>query len=580
MASPARAQYEVVDSPMYRNPDVPVPPEERVFADGLKELWLRALQRPEVELRLQAANAIALAHQRGLKGLETTITALTLALDAADQPPAVRQAAARALIELDAREAAPNLLAQAQAGEGEGDVNFRETVEPALARWDHRPARAMWLGRLAAPEAGRGRLAAGRSLVLAIRGLGAVGEEKAVPGLLALVTAVDVSGPIRLEAARALGAIRADGLEKESEALLTAPARGPISRLAAAHLLRRHKSPSAIATLQRLARDPEPAVAVLAAEPLIQIDPELAVPVLEQLLGSPDADVRSLGDLVLFRLPTKERIRLLSDRLADVHPAVRTRVRGHLTKLAASAEFRQQILDEATRVLADKDWRGLEQAAILLTQLDHKPAAQRFLQLLTAERPEVYVTAAWGLRSLAVRDTVEPVRDYVEAELGRQLAAKMLPGRKDHSDLIDHQLSQLNQLLGQMKYEPAEPLLLKFLPKRQIPGAESRAAAVWALGLLHEGKVVPALAKALEGRLNDYPLDAERPQVRLMAAVGLGRMKAGQALPSLKKYWSGQLTDDTISNACGWAIAQITGTALPAAVPMRKLQSGWFLVPK
>jgi HEAT repeat protein len=570
VASSAGAQYEVIDSPMYHKPELPVPPVELVFADGLKELWLRALARPEVEMRLQAANTIALARERGMKGLDTTIAPLTLALDAADQHPAVRLAAAQALITLDAREAAPKLLAQAQTG----DIAFREAVEPALARWDHRPARPMWLARLDAPGT------PARSLVLAIRGLSLFREEQAVPRLLALVAAEEVSGPIRLEAARALGAIRAEGLEREAEALATATARGLVGRLAAAHLLRRHKSPTAIATLGRLARDPEPAVTALAADRLIELDPELAVPVLEHLLGSPDADVRSLGALVLFRLPTKERLRLLSDRLADVHPDVRKKVRGHLKKLGENKELRQQVLDEAMRVLADKDWRGLEQAAILLTQLDHAPAAQRLVELLTADRPEVYVTAAWGLRNLAVRETLEPVQKYSEGEWARQLASKTLPGRKDFPDLIDYQLSQLNQLLGMLKYEPAEPLLRLFLPKRPKLGGEARAAAIWALGLLHDGKVVPALATELQRRLNDTgAMITENDRVRMMAAVTLGRMKATTALPSLNKHWSGRLGEDPVGNACGWAIEQITGVPIPAAMPTKNFQQGWFLVP-
>jgi HEAT repeat protein len=556
---------------MYRNPNLPVPPIEPVFADGLKELWLRALARPEVEMRLQAANTIALAHERGMKGLDSTIAPLTLALDATDQNPAVRLAAAQTLIALDARQAAPNLLARAQAGEG--DVAFREAVEPALARWDHRPARAMWLARIDAAAT------PARSLVLAIRGLATVREEQAVPRLRALVASEEVSGPIRLEAARALGILRAEGLEKDAEALAAALPRGLVGRLAAPQLLRRHKSPAAIATLGRLARDPEPAVSAPAAERLIEIDPELAVPVLEHLLGSPDADVRSLGTLVLFRLPTKERIGLLSDLLADGHPDVRTKVRGHLQKLGENKELRQHVLDEGTRILAGKDWHGLEQAAILLAQLDHGPAAPRLLELLTAERPEVYLTAAWGLRKLAVRETLEPVKKFVEAELARQLAAKALPGRKNFPNLVDHQVSQLNQLLGLLKYEPAEPLLRQFVPKQLILG-EARPAAIWALGLMHEGKVVPALAAALQGRLNDGgPIMPERPQVRYMAAVTLGRMKAKQALPSLKSNWSGRLNENPINNVCGWAIEQITGEPIPPAMPTRQLQQGWFLVP-
>src|SRR5205823_1102843 len=120
-----------------------------------------ALDRPEVEMRLRAAQAIGLAHRRGMKGLESTVAPLVKALDEPTQHPTVRIAAAQTLIALDARQAAPSLLTHAR----DGDAELREVVEPALARWDHRPARAIWLARLDAPASPT------RSLVLAIRAL-------------------------------------------------------------------------------------------------------------------------------------------------------------------------------------------------------------------------------------------------------------------------------------------------------------------------------------------------------------------------------------------------------------------------
>jgi hypothetical protein len=48
------------------------------------------------------------------------------------------------LIALDVREAAPGPSQQAQAG----SIELREIVEPALARWNYRPARVVWLDHL------------------------------------------------------------------------------------------------------------------------------------------------------------------------------------------------------------------------------------------------------------------------------------------------------------------------------------------------------------------------------------------------------------------------------------------------
>src|SRR5262249_37226283 len=174
----------------------------------------------------------------------------------------------------------------------------------------------------------------------------------------------------------------------------------------------------------------------------------------------------------------------------DPHPDVRIKARRALQALAGKMELRDRILEEAMRVLGGKQWQGLEQAAILLTLLDHKPAAIRFVTLLEFERPEVFVTVAWGLRRLAVTDTLPAALRYSQDELKRQLTGPELPGRTGlRLEYFDNQLSQLNQFLGQQKYLRADTVLRDFVPKRPgVVGAESRAAAVWALGLFHDGQ--------------------------------------------------------------------------------------------
>src|SRR5262249_59010716 len=69
----ARAEDELIDSPMYQAPALPVAPVVTVFPEGLPALWLRALERPEVDLKYKAAEAIVLARRRGVKGLDATV---------------------------------------------------------------------------------------------------------------------------------------------------------------------------------------------------------------------------------------------------------------------------------------------------------------------------------------------------------------------------------------------------------------------------------------------------------------------------------------------------------------------------
>src|SRR5947208_14426835 len=67
----ASASDDIIDSPMYRAPDLPEPPVVTGFPDA-KELWLKALARPEADLRSKATATIALAHPPGPNGRETS----------------------------------------------------------------------------------------------------------------------------------------------------------------------------------------------------------------------------------------------------------------------------------------------------------------------------------------------------------------------------------------------------------------------------------------------------------------------------------------------------------------------------
>ena len=319
---------------------------------------------------------------------------------------------------------------------------------------------------------------------------------------------------------------------------------------------------------------------VLAGGRLLAIDANLLVASVTHLAGSADAGVRSHAVDVLFAVPTRPHLRMLSDRLADAHPEVRRKARTRLLKIARQAELRPHIIEEGMRVLAGSDWRGREQAIILLTELDHKAAAPRCVALLQAQEPEVFVTAAWALRRLAVRETLEPVLEHVRVEFER-VKGGVLPGPFDLvHEPVDHKLSQLNQLLGHEKVAAAEPVLRPFIPKRASPGGESRAAAIWALGLLHEGKVDAALANELAARIEDRGIPPEDPRVSRMSAIAIGRMKAAQALPTLRRFWRGRPSGGLVEDACGWAIARITGERVPAPEPIQRLQRDWFLVPQ
>jgi hypothetical protein len=572
---PFLAADEPLDSVMYKDPDLPVSRVVYKLPPQLPGLWVDALARPEADLKSRAAQAIALAHERGFPGMDAAVGPLARELDRADQHPTVRAAVARALVVLDAKSAADALARLAAT-----DEDVRDLAEPALAKWDYKPIRAVWLERIAQPPTRRG-------VILAVRGLAAVKEEKAVPRLRELALGRDGPAAVRLEAARALAVIRPAGSEADAQALAaeTSP-RGVTDRLVAASLLRHHRGDEAVRRLQAFGRDAEPAVAAVALARLVELDPELVVPLLDPVLASRDAGVRGFGVEVLVRRPTDGHIKLLGDRLNDVHPAVRTRAREGLRELAAKAEWKPAAIREGTRILGGNDWRGLEQAAILLAQLDHKPAANRLVELLPHPRPEVRVATGWGLRVLAVPDTLGPALAFFTRTYRAMQKAAARGGLNVSADGVDGQLSHLAQFFGRARYRPADPLLRELIPPGlgqpdHPAGFEARSAAVWALGLIHEGKPDAELVRLFVGRLNAVrPYDIEDERVRRMSAVGLGRMKAQDTLETLEGFYGdGTPSLEAVSRACGWAIERMTGRkpAPPGVIEAGRLD--WFLVP-
>ena len=341
----------VIGSPMYQDPYLPSPRLEQIFPEKAKALWLKALNRPEADVRRQAAAAVALARRRndavllrfaaGATGLlaaplgsapltaasalipsRPDVTDLSLfigplsqALDQPDQHPAVRLADAQALIALDGGIPLRSCSGTPRRTAGKCAISSNRPW-----RWDYRPARAAWLERLRDPATPQ------RSLVLAIQALAVVGEDQAADRLREIVLSEQTAGPIRLEAARALGSLRSDGLEKDAERLAgDASPRGLVGRLTAAALLRHSRGDDAVRLLQRFADDAEPAVAAPAVARLLEIDPDLLAPAVEHLLASPDANLRSYAVDVLFRRPSEARVKLLAERLDDADPDVRVK---------------------------------------------------------------------------------------------------------------------------------------------------------------------------------------------------------------------------------------------------------------
>jgi len=573
IAARLRDVKPVVDSPMFTDPELIVPDPRIVFSPQLKTLWLKAIARPEADLQRQAADAVSRAQRMGMKRLADCVPALVEVLDSPDSHPVARLAAARALAILDARQTAPSLFKHLAAE----SLAFAQIAEPALARWDYRPMRKVWIDRLPVRDTRRGLLS------LAIRSLAVVNETGAAPKLEELAADSSAAPQMRLEAARALGRLRSSGLYDRAFALAAdKSSRHLIDRLVAAHLLRRHTGDPVQALLRELALDSEPSVSAVALERLLSIDPLLILPIVDRLLPRRDANVRVLAAAVLAAHPVASSIKTLGPLLNDPHPGNRAFVRESLRRFTSKPKLDPLVRAEAMRVLQLDDWRGQEQSALLLGQLDHKPAAKRLIVLLDSRRPEVMLATAWALRKLAIPQTLPAMLAKATREtVGRRRAGgKGKKGGGQPPDGTNEQVVQLFQAFGQMKYAPAAPLLRQCVPKAAPFHLDQRTAAVWSLGFIDHGRGKAELASQLAGRLADaFGMFPEFEPVRRMSAVSLGRLKAKEQLATLRRFYKNDGPETAVGLGCRWAIREITGETLPGPTIRKSFQTRWFLIP-
>lgn len=561
-AAPTALAPITADYAMDSDPVLPAQKINKAYSAKYLPLWLQALDRPEADFQRLTAETVAQAHIEGMPKMIEAKPALVRIVTAKETHPTARFAAARALIVLEARDAAPKLFQVAQ----ENGASVRQLIEPALARWKYEPAYEIWRKRLTSAEVNH------RDLMLALRCLGDAGDQAALPLLLTIMDATQRLDAERLMAARAAGQLKEAGLESDAGKLARASA-PMIDRLCAAALLERHASEPAKTLLLALAADPEPSVATAALRRLNAIDTSLALPLVEKALQSPDSGIRRLSAAAYAAHPTADRIKVLGKHLDDPHPQVRGMVRDEFRRLAGDSQWSGPVRQSATESLDAESWRGQEQAALLLGALDHKPAAPRLIALLDSPRGEVMIASAWALRKLSLPETLPALFKKANYLTDVRL-------RQRNFDELDYQAAHLFEALGRMNYKPAEPLMRRYVAKNYAMGEYSRSAAIWSLGLLHAGRPDEALAAQITGRVTEpgVAMPPEMPRVRVAGTIALGKMKAKSQAKPLRDYVL-QAGESQLYMAIRWSLREINGEELPLPPPAILSKGGWFLGP-
>jgi HEAT repeat protein len=501
----------------------------------------------------------------GLEGLRGELAELAQDQEAG---PVVRRAAARAMVALDSREHA-ELLARLAASEG---PEVAQWVEPALARWGYGGLTSEWLKRL------EDKPVPLMSWRLAVDCLVIRGERAAAPPLLHVVHDDRTPATVRLAAAKAIAALEQDGLVDDARRLASdKSSTASLRRILGVTLLRRHRDAESVALLRELATDANPVVAASAFERLLEIDPKHAYDLAAAALGNADVKVRSAAARALVAQGEATSIRQVSALLADRNPTLRIWVRQSLVELAQRPEMRSVVIEEIERSLDTHSWQGLEQAMMLAVSLEHKAIAGRLVEYMPHPRPEVALAACFALRKFRVPELLPPMLEHATKQQQRRLDGGILP---HETVMSDDQLIQLAQAFGEMRYQPADGLLRKLVPKVVPYGIHARAAACWALGYLHEGKAPSDLVGQFEARLSDIASEMpEADEVRRMCAASMGRMRAESALPVLRRFCDGEGQFTDVGQACWWSIERMTDEKRPPFVIYSRNLLGWFMQP-
>ncbi len=562
---------------------------------ALLPLWKLAIAQPQSEMQRQTSEAITLAHKYGHSGLEVFLPDLVAILEREGTHPATRFAAAHALTKMDYRESATTLFEVSQ----KDGPDLRHLVEPVLARWSYEPIQAIWGARLKNQSTSR------RDLLLAINGLSHNRVAAFHADLLTIAIDPDRPVDVRLAAARAAGETAEVGLEPATRQLIARGEKQVIERLCAASFLVRHRSTESVELNQKLAIDSEPAVCGIALRTLFASDPQLVLPIAEASLNSRDANVRRIAIEAYLLLPTVERLETLSAKLNDPHPDLRGLVREGFFTHSSEAAFEAVIRESTIRTLNGDNWRGQEQAALLLAALNRPEVTPRLIELLNSDRDEVMIATGWSLRILAVPSTAPAMTAHLKRQSQRE--SMLLPG-------VDSQVAHLCEALGKFKYKPAASVMMVYVPKTMKFGPTSRSAAIWGLGQIYEDaagvsaekvaagateknavskatdllgltdkpepEVVENLANQLMGRVREASgMPPEWAEVRRTSALALGRMKAVSQLSGLKAMIGDRVDSEPVDLAMRWAVLRISGKDLPITLPGPVERTGWFLEP-
>jgi HEAT repeat protein len=289
-------------------------------------------------------------------------------------------------------------------------------------------------------------------------------------------------------------------------------------------------------SLIKALKDTVPVRRAVAAEVLCKVGGSAGHAAVQPLLKDERPTVRLRVALGLLNAHNADAIPVLIDIMADLPPKQRKQAETYLTDLAGEWTITgPKGHDNVSRALRREAWRAWWKAVdgpVLLEEFRSRTVtdAERenilaLIRRLGDESREIQAKAATELVSLGVK-AAPLLRQAVN--LGN---AKFSPSAKQCLDLIEKDSpnplpAAAVRLLAMRKPEGATATLLGFLPFAETDTQAAQVRDMIAVVALRDGKVDPALVKALEDKV---------PVRRIAAAVALCRGGDADHLAAVRK---------------------------------------------
>jgi HEAT repeat protein len=493
-----------------------------------------------MEQRLQTAQLICLNYDReGFEEPQRALELLLARLTSGEEPVLVQRAMFSAACLLDDGTHATPLWEIAQA-----DPTLKWTVERALVKWRSPVALDAWRRVLRVADSSPLELA------VALDGLAVLGTPDDQSLLVAVLRSNATTPTNRVLAAHALGSLCRSGLNELAREVLNSTAEN--RNLVAAELIHRHTDSDTLAQLDAILAGDSDSAMVTAASALVNHFPMQARARAPEWIRHPDSQVRILALKVLSQQPDETSVALQSELLADSDPNLRSAAREHLM-VQAAGDWRSTVDECITRQLGSDDWKGIEQAIILCAQLQDRSRCNTLVELLDHPRPNVGMHAGWALMELANQpETLERIQVHCEL-----LTERLERGNTPLGKAEVLRLSYLLEALGRNRVESSLSMLKKYIPKDDFKmGNISRTSAIWAIGMLLEGKDVPEIRAQLRERIGDLPPDKpENYLVRYACILTLGRLASPDSQDIIVQY--GGRPPNPMGYAAQWALQRI-----------------------